>query len=146
MIYVPTYTSVLESQLKDIVEELISIARGTQDEPGQKLCLVDYFTNGDINVDSPLSHAALLKQHMIRIHEEAGGTYEGDEEEKKTPAKKKKKKRKSTSIVSSSSSSSIQSPGGLLSTNNNGEPVEQGSKKKRRLNSKSTIISRQSYL
>ena len=49
---------------------------------------MDYFTNGDIYVNKPLSHAALLKQHMIQIHLEAGGTYE---EEEAPPSSRKRK-------------------------------------------------------
>ena len=48
---------------------------------------MDYFTNGDIYVNKPLSHAALLKQHMIQIHLEAGGTYK----EEAPPSSRKRK-------------------------------------------------------
>lgn len=57
-IYVPVYRWVLENKVADLVKNLREIAdKGT-------LVLLDFGTNEDINIQAPLSHAALIKAYM----------------------------------------------------------------------------------
>lgn len=57
-IYLPSYQWVLEGPAKDTIDRL----RATADSD---LVLLDYTTNGDISdLSRPLSHAALIAQHL----------------------------------------------------------------------------------
>ncbi|POM26691.1 hypothetical protein BTM25_10950 [Actinomadura rubteroloni] len=63
-IYLPTYRWVLEHRVRDLVEVLR--------EREHDVVLLDYTTNGDVGDTSrPLSHAALLRDHVGRGSREA---------------------------------------------------------------------------
>jgi hypothetical protein len=58
-IYLPSYLWVLEHKVPDLVEYLRRIA------PKREVVLLDYSTNEDVDdVSRPLSHAALVRQHV----------------------------------------------------------------------------------
>jgi len=62
-IYLPTYRWVLENRLQDLVAELHSLAMSSD------VVLLDYTTNGDPDdLRTPLSHAALVADHLRRTH------------------------------------------------------------------------------
>ena len=59
LIYLPTYTWVLNNKLQKEVTELIALAKK------QTLILLDYETNGEVeNPKKPLSHAHLIKMEL----------------------------------------------------------------------------------
>lgn len=61
MIYVPAYTYVLEKYLGNEVRLLVGLL-----EEGNKIALLDYSENGDVSdVTHPLSHAQLIKAHVL---------------------------------------------------------------------------------
>jgi hypothetical protein len=110
-IYKPLYTRVLEGPLKAAVTRLLEQGCKT------RLCLMDYFTNADTNIDKPLSHAALLKEHLISRHLADGGTYE-DRPPAASSGRPRKRRRKAvpkataatSTTAGASSSSSSSSP------------------------------------
>ena len=56
-IYLPAYNWVIVNKLQDLMEELVTY---------NKLVLLDYTTNEDINnLRKPLSHASLIKAHLL---------------------------------------------------------------------------------
>ena len=60
-IYVPTYRWVLENKLKGDVEKILQ-----RMHKGEKFVFLDYYTNGEVsNQDTPLSHAAVLKEYLL---------------------------------------------------------------------------------
>ena len=62
-IYVPLYTEKLQKYLKPEIELLTGLL-----QEGNKLMLLDYETNGDINdLSKPLSHATLVAQKLQYI-------------------------------------------------------------------------------
>jgi hypothetical protein len=61
-IYLPTYRWVLENRLRDLVAELRELAGSSE------VVLLDYTTNGDVDdLSTPLSHAALIADHLRRL-------------------------------------------------------------------------------
>lgn len=67
LIYIPLYVGViLQKRLRKEVRDLLRV---TLEKHEGRLALLDYMTNGDINdLRKPLSHAALLKQELQRLH------------------------------------------------------------------------------
>ena len=62
-IYIPLYTEKLQKYLKPEIELLTGLL-----QEGNKLMLLDYETNGDINdLSNPLSHATLVAQKLQYI-------------------------------------------------------------------------------
>lgn len=65
-IYIPSYNFVLEHRL---ARESETLAAASRQSP---LLLLDYSTNADVNDPrSPLSHAALVRDHIMRLVSEA---------------------------------------------------------------------------
>jgi hypothetical protein len=61
-IYLPAYSFVLENRLD---RELRALAEAARQSP---VVFLDYSTNADVNDSrTPLSHAALVRDHLMRI-------------------------------------------------------------------------------
>jgi len=60
-IYISTYHWALENKLEEDVEKILQRLH-----KGEKFVFLDYYTNGEVsNQDTPLSHAALLKEYLL---------------------------------------------------------------------------------
>lgn len=59
LIYLPTYKWMLDNCVQDELEQLRRVAASAS------VVLLDYTANGDLNnLDTPLSHASLIKRHL----------------------------------------------------------------------------------
>lgn len=70
LIYVPTYNWMLQNKVRDVIIILTEIALK------QDIVLLDYTTNEDIdNKKTPLSHAALVKDYLIKLNPEVNKSF-----------------------------------------------------------------------
>ena len=66
-IYLPTYEWVLDNKLQDGVEALLAMLR-----EGKNLVFLDCYTNADVEIEKPLSHAQVLRNYLLKKLKERG--------------------------------------------------------------------------
>lgn len=72
-IYLPTYQAALDGPLAPLVVALENLL---DENPTKTLVLLDYETNTDVeNLKTPLSHASLIAQHLVRRDKQTSVTH-----------------------------------------------------------------------